>query len=247
MKLNFITDNVADGTAGWVVDRLEYTTTANGRYVMHLRNAGMITDDDARALAAGPSFHRREDGRALSSGAEGDGIYLDPNGNGCWYGQGGEAHCNGSSPTNLARSALLAREPLPSVTRISGGEKEEGGSTAGCIDLFFGASPDYQSAFRFPFVCDNLNPDGAQVRYDYCAAAADRSVLVIGAVCVEVPNWWQPDAGLPFDFGGTLDESLLYAPTVYTIQCVLCCPDGAGGLSSDPPTSPGGGTYTCIR
>lgn len=106
MKLNFITDNVADGTAGWVVDKLEYTTTANGRYVMHLRNAGMITDDDAKALAAGPSFHRREDGRSLGSGAEGDGVYLDPNGNGCWYGPAGEAHCDGSAPPRMSLPKL---------------------------------------------------------------------------------------------------------------------------------------------
>lgn len=125
VKLNFITDNIADGTSGWVVDKLEYSTTANGRYVMHLRNDGMITDDDAKALAQGPSFHRREDGRSLSSGAEGDGVYLDPNGNGCWYGPAGEQHCDGSAPPRMSLPRLsyqdssIPRRPETAAERLA--------------------------------------------------------------------------------------------------------------------------------
>lgn len=157
VKLNFVTDNVADGTSGWVVDKLEYTTTANGRYVMHLRGGGMITDDDAKALAAGPSFHRREDGRALTSGAEGDGVYLDPNGIGCWYGPRGEAHCDGSSnPSPLGLPTLLApphnsnkrQDPLYPAQQVTAG--------CGTFTLSTWRGPDFD---QMRGVCSTI-PDG---------------------------------------------------------------------------------------
>lgn len=89
MKLNFITDNVADGTSGWVVDKLEYTTTANGRYVMHLRGASSIADDDAKARFEENIAHRREDGRSLTANGslfDGSRVYSpsrNPDGNRC--------------------------------------------------------------------------------------------------------------------------------------------------------------------
>jgi YD repeat-containing protein len=89
VKLNFITDNVADGTSGWVVDKLEYTTTANGRYVMHLRGASSIADDDAKARFEENIAHRREDGRSLTANGslfDGSRVYSpsrNPDGNRC--------------------------------------------------------------------------------------------------------------------------------------------------------------------
>lgn len=66
MKINFITDNLADGTKGWVVDKLEYTTTANGRFVMHLRMPGQIADQDAEAFYNWNRWYRNQDGRYIS-------------------------------------------------------------------------------------------------------------------------------------------------------------------------------------
>lgn len=66
VKINFITDNLADGTKGWVVDKLEYTTTANGRFVMHLRMPGQIADQDAEAFYNWNRWYRNQDGRYIS-------------------------------------------------------------------------------------------------------------------------------------------------------------------------------------
>jgi hypothetical protein len=60
-------DNVQDNTRGFVVDKLEYTTATNGRFVMHLRMPGQVWDEEAKMSQSLTGWYRREDGRYLDS------------------------------------------------------------------------------------------------------------------------------------------------------------------------------------
>jgi hypothetical protein len=62
-KVRLYADNVADGTRGVVVDKLEYTTATNGRFVMHLRMPGQIWDEEVRHAYNFHRWYRAEDGR----------------------------------------------------------------------------------------------------------------------------------------------------------------------------------------
>jgi RHS repeat-associated protein len=59
-------DNVQDNTRGFVVDKLEYTTATNGRFVMHLRMPGQVWDEEAKMSQNFHRWYRREDGRYLT-------------------------------------------------------------------------------------------------------------------------------------------------------------------------------------
>ena len=59
-------DNVADATRGVVIDKLEYTTAANGKFVMHLRMPGQIWDDEVKHAYNYQRWYRAEDGRYVS-------------------------------------------------------------------------------------------------------------------------------------------------------------------------------------
>jgi RHS repeat-associated protein len=64
--LKLYADNTADGTRGVVVDQLEYTTSTNGRYVMHLRMPGQIWDEEVQHAYNFHRWYRAEDGRYVS-------------------------------------------------------------------------------------------------------------------------------------------------------------------------------------
>jgi RHS repeat-associated protein len=64
--LKLYADNTADGTRGVVVDQLEYTTSTNGRYVMHLRMPGQLWDEEVQHAYNFHRWYRAEDGRYVS-------------------------------------------------------------------------------------------------------------------------------------------------------------------------------------
>ena len=66
--VKLIADNVADSTntRGVVVDKLEYTTATNGKFVMHLRMAGQLWDADALTSYNFHRWYRKQDGRYIS-------------------------------------------------------------------------------------------------------------------------------------------------------------------------------------
>ena len=66
MKVEFVADNVQDSTRGFVIDKLEYTTDTNGRFVLDLRMPGQVWDADAYASSNFRRWYRSEDGRYLS-------------------------------------------------------------------------------------------------------------------------------------------------------------------------------------
>ncbi|MFO0727937.1 MAG: DUF6531 domain-containing protein [Myxococcota bacterium] len=66
MIISYTGDSKADGTAGIAVDKLEYTTSTNGRFVMYLRMPGQIWDNDAKASSNYQRWYRPQDGRYLS-------------------------------------------------------------------------------------------------------------------------------------------------------------------------------------
>ncbi|MFO0727935.1 MAG: RHS repeat-associated core domain-containing protein [Myxococcota bacterium] len=66
MIISYTGDSKADGTAGIAVDKLEYTTSTNGRFVMYLRMPGQIWDNDAKASSNYQRWYRPSDGRYLS-------------------------------------------------------------------------------------------------------------------------------------------------------------------------------------
>ena len=49
-----------------VVDQLEYTTSTNGRYVMHLRMPGQLWDEEVQHAYNFHRWYRAEDGRYVS-------------------------------------------------------------------------------------------------------------------------------------------------------------------------------------
>jgi len=65
-KLRLYADNVADAAPGFVVDKLEYTTATNGKFVMHLRMPGQVWEDEARHSYNYQRWYRAEDGRYVS-------------------------------------------------------------------------------------------------------------------------------------------------------------------------------------
>jgi len=66
--VNLYADNVADvtSTRGVLIDKLEYTTATNGRFVMHLRMPGQIWEPDAQTSYNYQRWYRAEDGRYVS-------------------------------------------------------------------------------------------------------------------------------------------------------------------------------------
>ena len=81
--LKLYADNTADGTRGVVVDQLEYTTSTNGRYVMHLRMPGQIWDEEVQHAYNFHRWYRAEDGRYVSPEADLSAprtLYARPNG-----------------------------------------------------------------------------------------------------------------------------------------------------------------------
>jgi len=68
--LKLYADNTADGTRGVVVDQLEYTTSTNGRYVMHLRMPGQLWDEEVQHAYNFHRWYRAEDGRYVSPEAD---------------------------------------------------------------------------------------------------------------------------------------------------------------------------------
>jgi RHS repeat-associated protein len=65
--IKLFADNVADGTAGVLVDKLEYTTGDTSQpFVMLLRMPGQVWDGDAKANYNDHRWYRAEDGRYLS-------------------------------------------------------------------------------------------------------------------------------------------------------------------------------------
>jgi RHS repeat-associated protein len=69
MIVKLTADNVVDGTAGLVVDALEYTSDVSSgtseQYVLITRMPGQLWDDDAHSSYNYHRWYRREDGRYL--------------------------------------------------------------------------------------------------------------------------------------------------------------------------------------
>ena len=70
MKLDLISDYAQDDTRGVVVDKYEYTTDDNERFIVNLRMAGQIHDEDAHASYNFHRWYRSDDGRYLSPGPD---------------------------------------------------------------------------------------------------------------------------------------------------------------------------------
>ncbi len=64
--VTYVGDAVDDGTTGIVLDKIEFTTTTNGRFLMYLRMPGQIWDSEAQASSNYQRWYRPNDGRYLS-------------------------------------------------------------------------------------------------------------------------------------------------------------------------------------
>ena len=65
ITVSYVGDAVTDG-GSITVDKLEYTTSTNGRFLMYLRMPGQIWDTDAKASSNYQRWYRPNDGRYLS-------------------------------------------------------------------------------------------------------------------------------------------------------------------------------------
>jgi RHS repeat-associated protein len=66
LTASLVSDNSTQTNAGFTIDKLEYTSSTNGQFVMYLRMPGQIWDDDVQTIYNNYRWYRREDGRYLS-------------------------------------------------------------------------------------------------------------------------------------------------------------------------------------
>jgi len=216
-------DNVADVTnyRGVAIDKLEYTTATNGRFVMYLRMPGQIWEADAQTAYNYQRWYRAEDGRYVSpdpigraGGEDGYSAYVNSN------------PLVGSDPAGLIQSGgyCQSNRGAPGCPSTYNRRRPPGTPVTQAIEVRPGCVLVPASAISDiygppPTIC-TIVPEG-RTRTPYCtdAFASSGATGDVQGVC---------SGGSPFcEVCGC--DNLRRLPGRHT----YCKPDGSNGFSRD--------------
>lgn len=187
IDVDLVADNTQDSTRGLVVDKIEYTDDANGRYVVDLRMPGQLWDPDALASSNFQRWYRSEDGRYLSADPMGR-----SGGDASYYSYVSGAPLTNADPTGLwspGTHTMIHQGKHPAGALIAGGMSVEVASPDSHIRNYLISLKETQYNEGYP----DIAPEPCTV------AAATREIAAIsiectadtGMICNQLADAWE--------------------------------------------------------